>query len=198
MRASSLGTFGLPLAAAAWIVLGLSPARGADTDAIALRDAQDQNAALSAKQKELGAELDAARAELEQLKSKPAPAADQDQLAAAEATAKQDQDELQQSRALLEKWQAAYKQAAEIARSRDAAAKDFEARFTRASGGLDQCADKNAKLGALAEELLDRLDHHSFVDDLIADEPVTKLDRVKLENLLQDYEDKIRDQKVIR
>ncbi|HLY56677.1 MAG TPA: hypothetical protein VKS60_14025 [Stellaceae bacterium] len=168
------------------------------TATVGLREAQDQNAALTAKQKELTAQLAAAQAELDQLKAKAPSAAQQDQLASAEAAAKQSQDQVEQSRAMLDKWQTAYKQAADVARSRDAAARDFEVRFNRANSGLDQCVDKNGKLGKLAEELLDRMGNRSFWDDLGEDEPVTQIYRVKLENILQDYEDKVRDQKATK
>jgi chromosome segregation ATPase len=204
MRASSLA-----IAALGVLLAAAGHARAADSDleahlreqlratTIALRDAQDQNATLAARQKELTTQLTAAQQEIEQLKAKAGGGAgDADKVAAAEDAAAKSEEQLDQARALLEKWKTAYNQAADVARARDAAARDFETRFNRSSAGLTQCMEKNGKLETLAGELLDRIDKHTLLDDVIEGEPVTQIYRVKLENILQDYQDRLRDQEV--
>jgi len=206
MRASNL------LAAAALTLLPLA-ALAADSDAeqhlrdqlhtttVALRAAQDENAALAAKETEQASEIAALKQQLAdaQAKSSASGSADKQRQDAADAAIRQNQqlsEKVTEASQLLEKWQTAYKQAADVAHARDAAAKDFETKFTRASGGLTQCTAKNAALEKLGREILDRLDQRGLLSDFAADEPVTQLYRVKLENLIQDYQDKMRDQEV--
>jgi len=173
------------------------------TTTVALRAAQDENADLAAKQTEQASEIASLKQQLAdaQAKSAVTGSADQQRRDAADAAIRQNQqlsDKVAEASQLLEKWQTAYKQAADVAHARDAAAKDFEIKFTRASGGLTQCGAKNAALEKLSREILDRLDQRGLLSDFAADEPVTQLYRVKLENLIQDYQDKIRDQEMIQ
>lgn len=198
------------LAAAALLAVAIAgKAWAADTDldaklrdqlrttTMALREAQDQNATLTAKQAELTAQLAAANQQITDLKAKPPEKpADQGQLAAAQDAAKQSEAAAAQARAMLDKWQVAYKQAADVARARDAAAKDFEVRLKRSAAGLELCTSKNAALEKLGFEMLDKLGHRTLFTDFAETEPVTQIYRVKLENLLQDYRDKLRDQEV--
>ncbi len=55
---------------------------------------------------------------------------------------------------------------------------------------------KNIALFKLANEILTRYEHFGLGDALAAKEPFTGISRVKLENLVQDYQDKISDQLV--
>ena len=55
---------------------------------------------------------------------------------------------------------------------------------------------KNLALFKLANEILKRYEHFGLGDALAAKEPFTGIARVKLENLVQDYQDKLADQRV--
>ena len=61
---------------------------------------------------------------------------------------------------------------------------------------LEDRERKNAELFKLGNEILTRYEKFGLGDALAAREPFTGLARVKLENLVQDYQDKIADQKV--
>jgi hypothetical protein len=54
---------------------------------------------------------------------------------------------------------------------------------------------KNAELFKIGNEILNRYEKYSLGEALLAKEPFTGITRVKLETLVQDYQDKISDQK---
>lgn len=61
----------------------------------------------------------------------------------------------------------------------------------------NQCAEHNARLYSIGEELIDRYQRKSVMGSLLEREPFTQIKKVELENLVQDYKDKI-DRQVIR
>lgn len=96
----------------------------------------------------------------------------------------------------LAKWQAAYKEAADAARTRDADAKRFEAQLAQTTQRADDCSSRNAALFKIGNELLARYEGKGVFSILLEGEPVTQLKRVELENLIQDYQDKLLDEKI--
>ena len=159
-----------------------------------LRAEQDQNAALSAKQVQnardianLTAERDAVRKKSDELQKQSETADDQAKSAAAE---------LARTQAALDQWKDAYQKAAETARARDAAAKSFETQANDLTHRVSTCEAKNVELYALGTDILSKLDSDDFADNLLRHEPFTGLSRVKLDNIVQDYKDKLRDQRL--
>ena len=157
---------------------------------VRIRQLEDENATLQAKQAEFDRDrqaatqkASAAEKELQGLRSR----ASSDQAALQRAT---DAD-----KESLAKWEAAYKDAAATAQARDADAKHMEAALVALREKSRLTEEKNAKLYQLGQELLDLYQHKSALDAL-ADESVTKLKRVEYENVVQDYEDKLRDSQV--
>ena len=206
MPASSLSWRTALLICAA--ALSLSSAQAADDDQLdrlkaalrdsvsALRDAQDENAALTAKQTELTAQLAAKQQELDKLKTQAAgSAATASQTAAAEAATRQLRDQLDQAQIALKKWQDGYNEAATIARTKNGEARDLGLRFNRASGQLSQCTAMNQKLESLGNEMLGKIGHCSFGDFLGDHEPVTQIYKARIEQLKEGYENTLRDQK---
>jgi len=160
-----------------------------------IRDLEDQNAQLTAKQAaadrdklDFTAKAAAADKELGALRQQTA--ADKTALDQASAAQKQQGDS-------IAKWQASYNQAADTARSRDADAKRLDAVVGQLRPRVQSCEAKNAELYKIGEEILGLYDKKDFFD-LVAGEPVTKLKRVELENAMQDYEDKMRDNEIGR
>ncbi|HTJ62402.1 MAG TPA: hypothetical protein VL899_01220 [Alphaproteobacteria bacterium] len=160
-----------------------------------IRELEEQNAQLSAKQAELDRDKQALTAKaaedakaLEDLKQQAA----SDKAALDQGAAVQHQQ--QES---LGKLQASYNTVSETARSRDADAKRLDGVLGQMRPRLQSCESKNSELYKLGEEILDLYDKKDFFD-IVASEPVTKLKRVELENTMQDYEDKMRDNKIAR
>jgi chromosome segregation ATPase len=79
--------------------------------------------------------------------------------------------------------------------SRDADAKRLDAVVARLRPQLQRCDVKNAQLYKIGEEVLDLYDREDIFD-LASREPITKIKRVEIENAMQDYEDKMRDNKI--
>ncbi len=165
------------------------------TATMRIRELEDQNAQLTAKQAaadrdklEFTQKAAAADKELGELRQQDA--ANKTALEQATATQKQQGES-------IAKWQASYNQAAETARTRDADAKRLDAVVGQLRPKVQSCEAKNAELYKIGEEVLGLYDKKDFFD-LVSGEPVTKLKRVELENAMQDYEDKMRDNQIGR
>ncbi len=208
MHASSFPWRAVILTGAFALSLSLSVARAADDDQIdhlkaalrdsvsALRDAQDENAQLTAKITEQTAQLAAKQQEIDKLKAQQAAStASASQTAAAADATKQLQDQLDQTEAALKKWQAGYDQAATIARTKNAEARELGQRYNRAAGQLSQCSAMNDKLEGLNTEILGKIGHCSFGDFLGSHEPVTQIYKARMEQLKEGYDSALRDQK---
>ena len=165
---------------------------------VELRQLQDQNATLLAKQAqdareklELTQKLAADDGEIDTLRQQVK--ADEElrpKLAAATSAAEAE-------RGNVAKLQASYQELGTAARARDAEATQLDATLVDTRKRLLDCQDKNAELYELGRQALDLYDKKGFFSTLATSEPATGLMRVKLENLVQDMEDKMRDNKVI-
>jgi chromosome segregation ATPase len=155
------------------------------------RSLEDQRTVLQAKLAEadrekvvLKAQIDAAKADLRQ----------------AEKQQRESVDEFNQRLAerdqTLEKWKAAYEEAATVARSKDAERAKFEGEATAYKASTKSCQAKNTQLVKVGRELLQRYEGVTVGETIVTREPLIGLRRVEIQNLLQDYNDKILDQKV--
>ena len=192
--------FRVVVALCATVLMGASAHAQSETDRLrdALRAAtaqtrslEDQRAALQAKvaaaEREAAAlksQIDAAKAEVRQIEKQHRDAVEEfnQRLTARDET--------------LEKWKAAYEEAATVARTKDAERAKFESEARAFKASTKSCSAKNAQLVKVGRELLHRYEGVSFGDMVIASEPLTGMRRVEIQNLLQDYGDKILDQKV--
>lgn len=155
--------------------------RGLEDQRLAL---QNQVAAGIKEQDRLKADLAAAKARIKAVEK-----------AHREAVAEFNQ-RLEERNQVLEKWKAAYEEAATVARTKDAERAKFEAEAANFKATTKSCAERNIKLVAVGRELVARLSDVHFTDALLAQEPITGLKRVQVQNILQDYQDKILEQKV--
>ncbi len=167
-----------------------------------LRDTQGQLAALQATSQAAKAEADrVVVAQKKQLEAQDKRLADERakaDKAATEARAAADTqaDALARLRAELEKMTAAFQQADALAKSTEAE----RARLAAQNAGLERLvADgetKNLALFKVGNEILLRYEKFSLGEALAAKEPFVGTTRVKLENLVQEYSDKLRDSRV--
>jgi hypothetical protein len=96
----------------------------------------------------------------------------------------------------LKQWQDAYRKAADVARAKDAESKIATARATEGERRASICSVANTKLESVANDVLHLYKSQSFRSLLLASyEPLLGLKKVELENTIQDYEDKLLDQK---
>lgn len=216
MRASDAKRGAAAIALVAGLVGVFSPAAAQQRDeaearlraqlrstTVQLRQLEDQHGALQAKQAEaerdkqaLTQQLAASEQELAELREK---------LKSGEQALQQSSGRLQSTsaalvaeRANLAKSQAAYQQAAEAARSRDAEAKRLDAALAEMRKRVLTAETKNAELYRLGTELLQLYDKKGVLETLGSKEPFTRLKRVELENLMQDYKDRLSDSRLVR
>lgn len=104
--------------------------------------------------------------------------------------------ELGKYKETLLKWQAAQKQAAELAANREAQRAKLAGDVIALQRKVADQQMKNATMYRLANEILTRYEKFGLGDALTAREPFVGLTRVKLQNLVQDYQDKLSDQLV--
>jgi chromosome segregation ATPase len=141
---------------------------------------EQEKKALTAKMDALTKQAAADKAEIDTLTSK----------------AGNQEKELLETKESLGKWKTAYEQLVAAAQKSEAARVKLAGESIVLKRKLEDRERKNAELFKLGNEILTRYEKFGLGDALAAREPFTGLARVKLENLVQDYQDKIADQKV--
>lgn len=174
----------------------------ADTESDKLRDAlraatlqtrqlEDQRAALQAKLADADREKAAAKVQIEATKAEVRQVEKQHREAVDEFNKR-----LSERDETLEKWKSAYEEAATVARDKDAARAKFEGEAAAYKASTKGCVDKNTQLIKAGHELLRRYQGVTIGETIVAHEPVLGLRRVEVQNMIQDTQDKILDQKV--
>jgi chromosome segregation ATPase len=156
-----------------------------------LRSLEDQRAALQARQTVVERERDRLQKENDAFKA---------QVKDAEQAYQKAVDDFNQRLGerdeTLEKWKSAYEEAANVARTKDAERAKSVSEATALKASNKSCETKNAQLFKASDEMLTYFKSMNLLDALAVREPVFGIKRVELQNVLQDYRDKILDQKV--
>jgi len=156
-----------------------------------VRSLEDQRTAIQAQLAEVTRARDALKAEVDTAKA---------QVRKVEADYRQAvhefNDRLEERNQTLEKWKEAYIEAATVARTKDSERAKFETESKTFKAGLNACTVKNKELVKVGRDLLQRYDNLTIVDSVAAQEPLIGFQRVKIQNLLQDYGDKVLNQRV--
>lgn len=106
------------------------------------------------------------------------------------------QKELDETKESLGKWKAAYEQITTAAQKSEAERTKLASESVILRRKLEDRERKNLELFKLGNEVLTRYEKFGLGEALSAKEPFTGITRVKLENLVQDYQDKIADNRV--
>jgi hypothetical protein len=94
----------------------------------------------------------------------------------------------------LQAVQAAAQQALQSAAADKARSARADTEAKAAGKGLAACKDANTRMLGVGQEILHLYEDKSFISMILKSyEPILGLKRVALENLVQDYEDKLRD-----
>ena len=174
---------------AALLVTGfLAPAALADADKDAKKESRRMQAQLSAAQKEiaaLAAQVDDLKKQIGDLGSKSA------------ALEKKSGGQRKQFTELTEKYQETDKnlqlmtqQYSDTSKALQQLQKEKEQEQKRLSGDIEVCEKKNAQLYQISVELMDKYQSKGVFTSLLQAEPFTQLEKVKMQNLLQEYRDK--------
>ena len=162
-----------------------------------LRGAQDENAQLKARLQSQPPPPPPAAAPVAAEKARSASEAAP--LRSALQAEKARSDLLQQQLDALQKeqqaWHEGYQKAIAAAKDRDAAAQKYQALYQEAAAGAKSCDDRNAQLVDISEQLLQRYRDKGMWQALRADEPLTGIPRVQLEQFAQEYHARIVDLK---
>jgi DNA repair exonuclease SbcCD ATPase subunit len=173
-----------------------------------LRAAQDNQTALQAALDQAQKQRDLLQQQVTQLKAQlaaqaatpAAPAAPPPQQAADEQQLHDAIDALKKQNAALQDglthWQSAYQQAATLAQAKDVQGRQSAQAASTAQRTLDVCEGKNARLTGVAEDILHLYETPRFRSLARGDwDGLLGFKRVELENIVQDNEDRILDQK---
>jgi len=106
------------------------------------------------------------------------------------------QKELDDTKESLGKWKTAYEQIQTAAQKSEAERTKLASESIILKRKLEDRERKNLELFKTANEILTRYEKYGLGEALSAKEPFTGIARVKLENQVQDYEDKIADERV--
>jgi chromosome segregation ATPase len=170
-----------------------------------LRKAQTDNANLQtaqfvaeAKQKELEAKIAELTKNGESLIKK----SNADKAASEESISKlnnrlADRDQrIVQFNEALEKWKAGYQQAAEVARDKEIERAKLASQVVDLKNTVADREAKNISLFNTSMEILNRYENYALGKAITAREPFIGTTRVKVENLVQGYKDKIIDNRI--
>jgi chromosome segregation ATPase len=122
--------------------------------------------------------------------------ADSKALAASKTQLGERETENAQLQDSLQKLQLSQTRAVEIAQKIESERAKLTGQVIELQRKLADREAKNLALFKLANEILARYERFGLGDALAAKEPFTGITRVKLENLVQDYQDKLADQRV--
>ena len=96
----------------------------------------------------------------------------------------------------LAKWKAGYQKVEDTARAKEAERARLADKIVLLDRRVADYRRKNEELYKTGSEVLTRYEKFSLGDALTAREPFTRLTRVKIESLVQDYQDKLTDNKI--
>jgi chromosome segregation ATPase len=156
-----------------------------------LRSLEDQRAALQAKQAVAERDRDRLQKENDAFKAQVKDAEQAYQKAIEDFNQR-----LAERDETLEKWKGAYEDAANVARTKDAERAKLEGEAAALKASSRSCEAKNAQLFKASNEMLTYFKSMNLLDAIAVREPAFGIKRVELQNALQDFRDKILDQKV--
>ena len=96
----------------------------------------------------------------------------------------------------LEKWKAGYQKSVEVARAKEGERATLAAEIIVNNRIISDREAKNIALFNTSIEILDRYENYALGKALGAREPFVGTTRVKVENLVQGYKDKILDNRI--
>jgi chromosome segregation ATPase len=163
-----------------------------------LRTAETERAALQAKQTESEQKIKAMAEQVAaQAKQLVADKDDADKSIAELRTKVDERDrEIAELRVSLDKWKVDHKKVADVAASKEGQRAKLASDVIVLNRKVADQQTKNAVMFKLGNEILTRYEKFGLGDALTAREPFVGITRVKFENLMQDYQDKLAEQKI--
>lgn len=116
-----------------------------------------------------------------------------------EAMSKQNaelEEKLKDARKKLEELNLNHKETTQTLSEREIQKKTLESTLAQQAGEINSCESKNLKLYELNTQILAKYKDKNFLDGLLQAEPITQIKSVEIENILQEYRDKLDSQKI--
>jgi chromosome segregation ATPase len=123
-------------------------------------------------------------------------AADKETISGLTSKADEQAKQLAEKKEALDKWKAGYDQIAAAGKKAEAERAKLADEVIVLKRKVEDRETKNTELYRIGREVLRRYERFGLGDALAAREPFTGITKVKLENLVQDYQDKLTDAKV--
>jgi chromosome segregation ATPase len=163
-----------------------------------LRTIQGERDTLAASKTQLEQEKTALQTKFDSLVKQAAADKEASDKTAAAMDAKIAANELEISnlRTSLEKWKASQAQAVELARKTESERQKLALRKIELERQVSDQQMKNTAMFKVGNEILDRYEKFGLGTAITAREPFVGITRVKLQNLVQDYGDRLVDQKI--
>jgi hypothetical protein len=165
---------------------------------IQLRNAEGERATLQAANADLEAKNKALSDQVEALTKKAAADQAEADRVSRELKAKVDErdQEIGTLRVSLDKWKADHQKISDFARGSEAQRAKLSEQVTALSQKVADQQRRNLSMYNLGTEILTRYEKFGLGTALTAREPFVGLTRVKFENLIQDYGDKLNDERI--
>lgn len=178
----------------------LSAPRSADGNNKVIIKLQAMVKEMAAERDQLKAEKDKLGSEIDKLKKENADAVSAEELLNSELSAQKESkaaisNTLEQTHAKLLEVIGKYNVLNKAKNELSAAHVSLQNTQKQTQSELQSCENKNMKLFEAAEQLLSRYENKGVMDSLLQDEPVLQFKSVEMENIAQEYEDKLRNQK---
>ncbi|HKE93719.1 MAG TPA: hypothetical protein VKB34_05395 [Povalibacter sp.] len=104
-----------------------------------------------------------------------------------DATSKQTEEQLEHTRSQMQELIAKFRQTAQTLKDVDTERATVRSQLAAQQRDYKTCVDRSAALYNLNTEILDRMDGRGFWSSVAEHEPFTKIKRVELDNLIEDY-----------
>jgi chromosome segregation ATPase len=183
------------------VCMAAAPAGLAQTERSGNADARvmQQMQQLSAERVALKAENDRLKLELEQAKAELSKASAgkaaienrarslEANASRGDASAKQAQEQLERTRGQMQELVVKFRETAQTLRDVETERAGLKSQLALREREQKVCVDRNVGLYQLNSEILDRMENRGFWSSLAEREPFTRLKRVELENLIEDY-----------
>lgn len=191
LRLSSIAALALVVASAAHADQESDRLREALRSATAqARAAEDQRAAVQAKLTAAEQERDRLRKQIEGYRAQVKEAEQ-----AYRQAVKDFNERIAERDNSLEKWKAAYGEAASVARTKDAERSKFEGEATTWKASAKACEARNVRLVRIADDTVKQYEKMDPLEKVIHHDPVIGFKRVEHQNAAQDLRDQIIEQK---
>jgi chromosome segregation ATPase len=109
------------------------------------------------------------------------------QIAAAQAAAQASAQSLEQSKSRMQELVGRFRDTAVTLRGVESERSQLQQQLAQSKSDFDRCAERNYQLYQLDAEVLDRYEHEGTLSHVARAEPFTRIKRVQVENLVDEY-----------